>query len=150
MDSIRIDQPNLKRILINEDESKVLEFDPSDVAFIERFYKVFNELKAKIEYYQQRNNDLGSHVATDELGVPLNVGDRLKLLSEACDYIRGLVDDLFGAGTAQMVFGDARSLRQFEIFFEQLTPFIEKPRAEKLKPYVVPRRGGKKQKRSGK
>lgn len=150
MNSINIQNPNLKRILINDDESRVLEFDPSDVVFIDRFYQAFNSLKAKLQEYQQRNNDLGGDEALDEHGIPANTGERIALLREACTYLRDLVDQLFGGGAAQMVFGDALNLQQIEAFFEQLTPFIEKPRAEKLKPYVVPRRGGKKQKRSRK
>jgi hypothetical protein len=136
-DSIRIDSGE-KRVAINDDPARVIVFNPSSVLFVERFYQLNSELQVKLEEYQQRSAELEQDPALDGNGMPANTGKRLELLREACEYIRGRIDELFGAGTSQTAFGDALSPEMFLQFLEGIAPFIRTERTAKIQKYVSP------------
>lgn len=135
MDSLQINTGE-KRIAINGDEKRVLVFNPSDVAFAERFYRLINDFQSKLLEYKTRAESIEAQQATDENGLPINLSDRLTLMNDACVYIRQKIDELFGAGTSQIVFGDAMQLDMFTQFFSGITPFIQKSRSAKLEKYT--------------
>lgn len=137
-----------KRIAINGDESRVIAFNPNDVLFAEKFYRLINDFQSKLTEYQTRNDALDSGSELDPDGIPVNMPERLELLKEACTYIREKIDMLFGAGTSQKAFGDALELDMFSQFFSGMTPFISSVRNEKVAKYVntatKPKRNGRK------
>jgi len=125
-----------KHIAINGDPERVIVFNPSDVAFAERFYDLIREFEAKLKEYQPRSEAIEIHQDVDENGVPLNLPDKLALMREVCEYMRSKIDGLFGAGTSQKVFGDALVLSGFEQFFRGITPYIQTARSEKIAQYT--------------
>jgi hypothetical protein len=138
MDSIRIDD-GTKRICVNDDPARVITFNPSDVVFAEKFYGLIGDFETKLGEYQARSVDIENDNKTDGNGLPVNLGQRMALLREACEYIRSQIDNLFGVGTSQKAFGDTIAIELFPQFFEQITPYIQSVRAEKVKKYT----GGK-------
>lgn len=131
------------------DPNRVLVFDPADPVFIGRFYRSLESLNAMLSKYQRAQSRFND-TRVDELGLPKDMGERIQLMGEACEAIRNLIDDLFGAGTAQMLFGDVRNLEVFQQFFVGITPIIKEARSEVLNAHVVPgppRKGGKKRRR---
>ncbi len=134
MDSIRIDS-GLKRIAVNGDEKRVIEFNPEDIVFVEKFYGLIKQFEAKEAEFQQRAEEIGAVEGVDELGIPVNTAESIRLALELCDYLRGQIDAVFGAGTSQKAFGEARTLNMFEQFFEGITPFIQGTRKEKMEKY---------------
>lgn len=140
MDSIKIGS-SIKRIAINGDPQRVITFDPSDVAFAERFYELIRDFEAKKDEYQRRAEEIDREQETDENGLPVNLEKRLAFLRETCGYMREQIDHVFGAGTSQAAFGDALSLEMIMDLFDGLTPFIQAARSEKLKKYSRPAKG---------
>jgi hypothetical protein len=132
-DTIRIDT-GVKRILINGDEARVIEFNPQDTLFAERFYNLLKEFETKAGEFSARADELITD-EVDEFGIPVNTGALLALTSEVCQYLRGQIDHVFGAGTSQAAFGGANTLNMFEQFFEGITPFIRQEREQKVKKY---------------
>lgn len=142
MDSIKINTGS-KRILIN-DGPEYIEFNPSDVLFAEKFYRLYSEFGAKQKEYEARSKELDAH--KDELdinGIPVNIEQGIAFLKEVCEYMRGQIDSLFGSGTSQKVFGDALNIDLFGEFFESITPFVQTARTKKIEQYVVSKRGGR-------
>jgi hypothetical protein len=137
MDSIRIDTGE-KRIAINDDPERVIVFNPSDIVFAEKFYRVVGEFEAKQQEYISRSDEIEAVTDKDSNGLPANMEERLALLRETCEYIREKVDYVFGSGTSQTVFGDAMTLNMFEQFFSGIMPFIRSTRTEKIKQYLPP------------
>jgi hypothetical protein len=146
MDSLRITTGE-KRIAINDDPERMIVFNPSDVNFAQRFYDLIHEFEEKLKDYQARGEVIDADVKVDQNGIPVNMGAKLALLREACEFIRGKIDHLFGAGTSQRAFGDTLDLGMFTQFFEGITPFIQAARVEKVAKYA-PIVGGKKRRRS--
>ncbi len=137
MDSISIDTGE-KRIAINGDPDRVIVFNPRDVVFAEKFYKLISDFETHLTEYQTRAATIDSDTNNDTNGIPTNTPARIELLKETCAYVRGQIDYLFGEGTSQKAFGDVLALDMFSQFFEGMTPYIRAARAEKIAQYVVP------------
>ena len=129
--------------MINDDPNRVIEFDPTDVTFAERFYDLLKKFQEKLADIQERSNEIEMHTETDENGIPLNVGDRIALIHEICAFARERIDYLFGAGTSQTAFGDALSPEAISQFFDGMTPFIRAARDEKVLKYTNANHAGR-------
>jgi len=136
MDNLRIDT-GIKKILIN-DGPEFIEFNPSDVIFAEKFYKLTKELEVKRVEYQQRADILDANKELDIMGLPVNIPENIALTKEACAFIREKIDELFGAGISQKLFGNTQSLDVFSQFFSGITPYIQSARTEKITQYTPP------------
>jgi hypothetical protein len=134
MDSIRIDT-GVKRIAINGDPTRVIEFNPKDVLFAEKYYQMVGEFQNKQEDYSTRAEVLEADAEVDEIGLPLNTQERLALFREICDWTKEKIDQVFGAGTSEKAFGEALNFDMFVQFFEGVKPFIEEARSEKVQKY---------------
>ena len=135
MDSIRISS-GIKRISINDDPGRVIEFNPSDVVFAERFYELVKDFEAKQEEFKARAESIDAQASEmDEFGLPANTGEKLAFVREVCTYMYEKIDYLFGAGASQKIFGEVLSLDMIGQFFEGITPFIRAARSEKVSKY---------------
>ena len=139
MDSLNISTGE-KRIPIVRDGVPAGEvvFNPSDVLFAEKFYRLLGEFQEKFTQYQIRSRELEKDTRTNGLGddIPANLGERIALVKEACEYVYQQIDTLFGENTSQIVFGGALSLDAIQQFFSGVTPFIQEARIEKIKKYT--------------
>jgi hypothetical protein len=138
MDSIRIDT-GVKRLSINDDPKRVIEFNPYDVIFAEKFYALIADFEAKLAEYQERIAAVETVDETDEHGLPLNAGERIAIHKEVCEYVRERIDHLFGEGTSQTAFGDVLNMDVYAQFFEGVTPFIKGARARRIAKYAAPK-----------
>ncbi len=130
---------NTKKIVITRDgeETGVLNFDPSDVIFAEKFYNLIAEFQAKAREYEPRALALDGNKATDSNNLPVNFGERIALLREVCEYIRARIDHLFGIGTSQAAFGDVYDTDLIVQFLDGLKPFFQKTRVAKIEKYTT-------------
>ena len=128
-----------KRIAIKDDEGNVTGevcFNPSDVSFAEKFYSVYQEFQEKIKEYEQQAADIDAeNDKADENGVPVQFSKGVAFSREVCEFIYSKIDELFGEGTSQIVFRGSLDFEMIGQFFEGITPFIQKARAEKLVKY---------------
>ncbi len=131
-----------KRITINGDPSRVIVFNPSDVLFVEKFYKLISEFETKLQEYKDEAKRLEAENATDTHGIAINTEEQLTLVRNGCLFIREKIDDVFGAGTSQKAFGDTLALSVFSQFFEGITPFIKTERSAKVTKYTNARQKG--------
>ena len=137
MDSLDL-KTNSKKLAITRDgeQTGVLTFDPSDVIFAEKFYNLIAEFQAKSKEYEPRAAALDGNTATDTNGLPVNFGERIALLREVCEYIRGRIDHLFGIGTSQAAFGDVYDTELIVQFLDGLKPFFQSARVAKIEKYT--------------
>lgn len=127
---------NTVRLAVNDDESRVVAFDPSSIEFVERFYRLVAAFEAKEQEYKERAAELDKDGAVDAYGIPKNVAQRLSLLRETCEFTRTQIDYVFGEGTSKAAFGDINALDMFPQFFEGITPFIKQARQGKTDKYL--------------
>lgn len=124
------------RLTINDDESRVIVFNPNDLEFANNLYELLAELENKEKEYRARESEIDKNTEVNSYGIPVNLKEKIGLLKETCDYMREKVDAVFGEGTSQTVFGSVNTLDMFEQFFEGITPYIEKVRSAKTSKYT--------------
>lgn len=124
------------KLTINNDPTRVIEFDPTDVVFAAKFYRAIGEFNEKMTELQKQAKKFERETATDASGLPVNAAERLEFVEEVCQYLKGKIDDLFGAGTSQTVFGDGMSIQAIQGFFEGIMPYVEKVRNKKMAKYL--------------
>ncbi len=135
MQSIRIDDRKV-RLAINEDESRVIEFDPHDIGFVEELYGLIADFERAEKDFEKRLQEIEKNEGVDSYGLPSNIGEGLKLLREICKYLRGRIDQVFGKGASERAFGSSNTLNMFEQFFAGVTPYIQNARAGKIEKYA--------------
>lgn len=123
-------------ITINNDPNRVIRFNPDDISFIDGFYELINDFQAKNLDYISRAQELEKNEEKDENGIPKNIGAIIALNKEICTYLREQIDNVFGKGTSQTVFGNINTIDVFVQFFEGITPIIQQKRQSKISKYI--------------
>jgi hypothetical protein len=136
--SIKIDTGELHIAITDENDNfrGEIKFNPKDVIFAERFYRLVSDFQEKQKEYLKRYEDIQRDKEVDEQGIPLNLNKQIELVKETCLYIREQIDHVFGEGTSQTVFGDGMVLEVFEQFFDGIAPFIQTTRTGKIGKYI--------------
>lgn len=129
------------RLLVNDDEARVIEFNPEDISFIEAFYGLIKEFDKKMSEFKGKEIALEKDKTVDKYGIPVNTAKRIALTRSVCTYLRSKVDELFGEGTSDAAFGKANTLDMFTQFFEGITPYIEVARSKKVSKYLGNEKG---------
>lgn len=136
MDSLQVRTGQVSLRILDDAgmERGIFKFNPEDIESAKRVVAIQDELDAKGEEFEIKRANCKSQ--KEEVG----------LLEEIVDYFRGLVDNCFGEGTSNLVFGDAKSLTMFSDFFEGITPYYQeasKKRMEKYAKYTKPSKAKK-------
>lgn len=135
MDTIRTDS-NIKRLTINDDPERLIEFDPTDVLFIEKFYQLYRDFEQKRIEFDEKSKALDeANKQAVENGTMLELEDGINFLREICTYMRGKIDWLFGDGTSDKAFGDSLSIDAIGQFFQGVSPYIWSERNDKVNKY---------------
>jgi len=142
MQSLQINTGEI-RLAINDDPERVIVLYPKDAIFTEKFYILLGNFKKSFSDFKNRAEIIESQNAEDEYGVPLNTEERLAFQKEVCQYARNEIDELIGAGTSQIVFGNALDIDAIMQFFTGIQPYMQKARAEKVAQYssAYPKKG---------
>ena len=126
-------------LAINNDENKIISFNPEDSNFIERFYSMAEKLKE----FERKRSVLMADNAPDEFDIPINIKERFAIDKETNAYIRAQVDSLFGENAAQKIFGNSTSQIAFLQFVDGITSFVSKSREKKIAKYTAPKKSKK-------
>lgn len=111
-------------------------FDPSDVAMAERFYDLIGRFEERQAYYEEQEHALDEDQTRDRYGIPTNAREKLALRRTVCEDVMAKIDEVFGAGVSEMVFGGTRSFDALEQFFDGLRPHMEQAQAERIRKYT--------------
>lgn len=125
------------RLTVNDDQDRVIKFNPCDIGFAERFYSLIAEFEDKDKEYNERAEAIGADNASDVYGIPKNTGEHLALLREICTYMKDRIDYVFGKGTSKAAFGDANTTNMFEQFFDSIKPYVQNARTSKVSKYTA-------------
>lgn len=137
MDTLTIDT-GVRRVLVNNDPTRVIEFNPNDILFAQKYYRCMRAFQEREAAYKARAAQLQADNTLGEDGVPLNAGERIDLLKELCDFTREQIDLVFGAGTSQTAFGDSYAVTAFSQFFNGMRKYITPARNAHIEKYINP------------
>jgi hypothetical protein len=125
MDSLQVRTGQISLRILDDDgeERGIFRFNPKDIESAKRVILLQDELNAKLEEYSERNEKCKT------------AEERVELLSESVNYLRGIIDDCFGEGTSDIVFGTAHTLTMFSDFIEGITPYYTAASKERTNKY---------------
>lgn len=127
---------NTVRLTVNDDPARVVEFNPSDVGFVSRFYDLMDNVEAKEGEYNAKLEEIQKDTSINSFGAPNALKKEIALTAEICDYMREQVDAVFGEGTSQTAFGDMNVPAMFGEFFDGIAPHITAARSKATKKYT--------------
>ena len=127
---------NTVRLTVNDDPDRVVEFNPSDVGFVSRFYDLMDNVEAKEGEYNTKLEEIQKDISINSFGVPNALKKEVALSAEICAYLREQVDMVFGEGTSQTAFGDMNVPAMFGEFFDGIAPHITAARSKATKKYT--------------
>lgn len=130
MESLHIDTGAVT-LSINNDENRTITFYPTDVHFAEAFFDIVRDFMQHRENVSKKEEAIkvsGSTAAEKS-------AKEVELLRETYAFMRERIDNCFGAGTSEIVFGNHDSLGAYASFFRGVEPYVRKARTDELARY---------------
>lgn len=131
MEKIRINQKGTYKIEVN-DNGDYITINPNDTRLMGKLLNILADIEVKQKEFEEKaqaiisREDKDINIAGSQVPVTQNLMDYIKLLDDFCVVCRGYIDDIFGKGASQKIFGDVNDPDMFEDFFNQLEPHLEK------------------------
>lgn len=121
MEKIRIGNDNVYRIEVN-DKGECIEFDLLDIELPMKLINASERLKEEKEKHSERMETIKNGKAD---GAEV-IKKQYEVDKEFCNTMREILDELFGKGASQKIFGDVNRIDMFDDFFTQLEPHLDK------------------------
>ena len=130
MESLRIDTGAVT-LSINNDENRTITVYPTDVHFAEAFFDLVRDFMQHREDVSRQEEEIKESGGTDAE----RSAKEVELLRETYAFMRERIDNCFGAGTSEIVFGNHDSLGAYASFFRGVEPYVRKARTDELARY---------------
>ena len=125
-------------LTIDNDPARVIRFYPTDVASAQGFFSLASEFQRKQKEIQQKINDIR---ASDKTEFEKSL-EAVQLEREAFNVMRQGIDNTFGAGTSDTVFGQRNTIDMVARFFNGVIPYVRKARQAEIERYTKQSDGG--------
>lgn len=128
MDSLKISTGRVRLQIVDEagNQRGIFSFNPSDIQSAKRIIEIQKEFEAKNSEFQARINNAET------------LEEKVTILDDLVSYFESVIDDCFGSGSSQILFGDDKSVEMFYDFFDGITPYYEKASKERMAKYMQP------------
>lgn len=144
LSSLQIDLNTIK-LLINQGPDYI-EFNADDILFIEGFYNLIEQFQLKQIQYQNMMDKIDPEQTTPG-GLPLSAGETIAAMKDICLFARAKIDEIFGMGSSQKLFGNSLAFAPIEQFFTGISPYIKARRSAHLQEFLPPKAVRKPRKR---
>lgn len=115
-------------------------FNPEDISFRERFIglmlripEIEKELYKKSEGLKTKSSQIE---VIKGMSIPDNAKEIIHLEAELYKDFSSEIDNIFGSGTSQIVFGDCVTNAALKSFFDGIAPFVKSASDAKTGKYV--------------
>lgn len=129
------------RLAINDDENRIVEFDPEDQGFVNRYYTMMANFDEKKNGFIEKAKFIDEIDGVNSYGIKLSNIEGNKLVLEMCDYMKEQIDFVFGKGTSEKVFGNMMRLDMFDQFLEGISGYVMESRNSKMEKYLKNNKG---------
>lgn len=130
METLRIDTGAVT-LSINNDDNRTITFYPTDVHFAEAFFDLVRDFMQHREDVSKKEEAIKASGGT----AAERSAKEVELLRETYAFMRERIDNCFGAGTSETVFGNHDSLGAYASFFRGVEPYVRKARTDELARY---------------
>lgn len=121
MEKLRVEKENVYKIEVN-DKGEYIEFDLLDIELPIKLINASEELEKQKTIHEQKVEELKK----ENLESKENMLKQYEIDKEFCQTMRNVLDNLFGEGASQKIFGDTNRITMFNDFFTQLEPHLDK------------------------
>ena len=121
MEKLRVEKDNVYKIEVN-DKGECIEFDLLDIELPIKLINASEELEKQKVIHEQKVEELKK----ENLEPIENMLKQYEIDKEFCQTMRNVLDNLFGEGASQKIFGDTNRITMFNDFFTQLEPHLDK------------------------
>lgn len=135
MESLKVKDTKV-RLAINDDENRVIEFDPSDVKFANRYYTMLADYEIKQKEFTEKAAEIDKITTYNSFGIKVSDIEGSKLVLEMCEYMKEQIDYVFGNGTSEKAFGDIINPDMINQFLSGVAEYILSIRNTKINQYV--------------
>ena len=128
MEKLRLqrNEDEIYRIEVNDDGFEIV-FDPLDLEFPVRLDKAYREIDKGLDILQKKYAVIEKRQDKKRDGIySQNEYDKLMAFTEFSQKNRQIVDELFGEGTCDAVFGKRNYIGMFNDLFDALQPHLDK------------------------
>jgi hypothetical protein len=138
-----------KKIAIKRDgiEAGVVEFNPYDVVFREKYYNLLRELNEnsdEIKEILKKAKKIDDNKEVDDNGIRKNIPEEFDLTKEVNRLFCEKIDNLFGSGTSEIIRGEFEpTLEQYknapsiyQQFFTAIKPYFEEAAKNAVQKYT--------------
>ena len=129
MDSLKISTGKVRLQIVDEagNQRGIFSFNPSDIESAKRIIEIQKDFEMKNVEFQKRINAAET------------MEEKITILDELVIYFEKIIDDCFGEGSSQVLFGNDKSVEMFYDFFDGITPYYEKASKERMAKYIQPK-----------
>ena len=95
-------------------------FNPSDILVARKIMDLKKDFEVKEKEFQKESKKADT------------VEKQIALLEEIVNYFRNKIDEVYGQGTSDLLFGEARVLEMFSGFFDGINAHYQKASQERI------------------
>lgn len=118
MESLNI-ETSKKRLCLNGDESKVIEFNPEDLDTRKKFFDASKEI-----FQKQREYDIAVKEIESEQDDMKKTEKAFELEQNLYNLMKNIIDDIFGNGTSDMITDGKTNIFSLVNFIIAITPYF--------------------------
>lgn len=118
MESLNI-ETSKKRLCLNGDESKIIEFNPEDLDTRKKFFDASKEI-----FQKQREYDIAVKEIESEQDDMKKTEKAFELEQNLYNLMKSIVDDIFGNGTSDMITDGKANIFSLVNFIIAITPYF--------------------------
>lgn len=112
-----------------------ISFNPKVANFAENFYSAYQKIKEKLKEYEVKAAELDAMSETLTEDSDQDLSDLVRFPRRVCEDVYSIIDEIFGTGTSKTVFGDNLNFEMIGVFFDGISPHVEKARGELVARY---------------
>lgn len=120
---VRTGQMGLKILDDFGNERGIFKFNPEDI----NSAKAVLSIQKQMPQFEAEYDKKVKAAKTDE--------DKIKCLDETVIEVESLIDQIFGAGSSDVLFGGAKTLSMFFDFFDGIQPYYDKAAKNRVAKY---------------
>lgn len=132
MESITIKTDSQRTLCINDDEARWISFDTEDLNFYGRLKDLYQRLGVKQREFLGKEKEIRSIEGEDENGAPLAALALVDLQTEFAKSVTEGMDDVFGRGTCQRLFGNVFNPAAYGEVIKAIMTYISRDREKKM------------------
>lgn len=132
MNKLRVENKGRYEIEVNDNGDKIY-LNINDTRLLGKLLSMLKDIEEKQKEYEARLQEIVTRedkplegFKDTEINMTQNFVDYVQLTDDFCTLCKGYVDDIFGKGASEKIFGDRNDPDMFGDFIEALEPHLEK------------------------